>query len=262
MKRFGPATLLMLAALFASATVFAQGTDDHINDRVEFPVEKRLAAAILERVDRRRPVLIVENGPDAQLAVGPYVIFRLVDAGMSVKVSTLATTSYGTSRRYRVGTDPQVVLITSGKAELPSGPGELIDFQSFDRGPSARFDALASARSALIAKLSKTALGAKVTLAPGAGAFMQQRYSDLERYTLGAAFVSLPTNPRPALLNDQFLQLVLAGVVVSPAFDRSDVQQLLALPPAPKLGFWRGEQVQARLLSIEQLRASEFRTFR
>src|SRR5207237_7472921 len=78
----GPLALLAVAALLATAILFVSGTDDHDGLSPTFAAEKRIAAAVLRRIDRRHPVLVVSQGSAANLAVGPYVIARLVEAGV------------------------------------------------------------------------------------------------------------------------------------------------------------------------------------
>ena len=130
-------------------------------------VEKRIDTAVLARIDRHRPVFVIGDGPDAQLSVAPQLIFRLIEAGVTVRVLPLLSATYGGGREYRPGADVTTIAIASGKAHQPSGPGELISFQPFGPGRTKQFDELAAERTALLNSLVASVRGAKVELTPG-----------------------------------------------------------------------------------------------
>jgi hypothetical protein len=249
--RLGPPALLVVAALIATSIAFTDGRDDHNRELPSFTAERRIAAAVLSRVDRRRPLLVVEHGNDAILSVGPYVILRLVEAG--VDVSSFDVSIYGSARRYRPQSHPTVVVITSGKAQLPSGPGELLAREPFGPGPTQQFDEISAERTTLLDTLARSALGAKVVLTPGTSELIKRRYSPTQRYAIGVRLAQLPTDPRSALDNPDILTLVGDGRFRSPAFDSSEARRLLDLPPTHFQGPWHDEQVEAlRFDSLQQ----------
>jgi hypothetical protein len=246
-RQLVPVALIVSAALIATSIVFVHGRDDHNRELPAFAAEKRIAAVVLARIDRHRPVLVVENGNDANLSVGPYVIFRLIRAGVKVQVSPFSISTYGRGRAYRPRSNPLVLTISSEAAQRPFGPGQLLTVQPFGPSRSTQFDVIAAARNSLLDDLSAAALGVKVELAPGAGALMARQYAAVEMYKIAVFLATLPTNPRAALGQPDFLRLVLAGRLRAPAFDLNKVFRLLTLPPTPVLGTYGDEQVEVRL---------------
>ena len=75
-----------------------------------------------------------------------------------------------------------------------------------------------------------------------------KRFPPLRRYAIAVLFGELPTDPRTALMSNDFLTLVLAGGLRAPAFDAAKVRRLLVLPPARFRGFGDDEQIEVRLL--------------
>ena len=98
--RLAPIALLVVAALIAASIVFVSGSDDHNRERPAFALEKRVAAVVLDRVDRDHPVVIVSSGYAANLSIAPYLIFRLLEAGVTVEVPKDITPTYGKHRQY------------------------------------------------------------------------------------------------------------------------------------------------------------------
>ena len=214
-RAVGPFVLLLVAALIVTSVPFVHAKEDRISDVNEFGAEQRLADAVLARIDKHRPVMVVESGADATFSVGPHVIFRLVQSGLDVEVNAAGTSDYGKDRRYRPGANPTILMISSGKAQLPSGTGEFVAREPFGAGPTPEFDAISAERTALLRRLAAQSSGVKVALAPGAFAFIR-RLSSLQAYALSSAIAKLPSDPESALANANLLRLVLAGEVLSP----------------------------------------------
>jgi hypothetical protein len=254
-RRLVVPALFLVAALITAATVFARGTDDGVTDRRAFALERRTAAAVLARVDRARPVYVVESGRDATLSVGPYLIFRLVQAGVRVEVSSLTASAYGRDRLYRRSSGAAILVVTSGAAQPPIGPGELVTRQPFGPAQDAEFDSLSATRGALVRALSAAAMGVTMELTPR-GRALVRAYSPLQQYALNTDLSTLATAPHHALSNPDFLDLVLAGGLRSPRFDPAQVRRLLDVPSAPYHGVWGDEQVQVRLFGAGQLTAA------
>jgi hypothetical protein len=248
--RLGPTALLVVAALITTGIVFVSGKDDHNREVPDFAIEKGVNAAVLARIDRRQPVLVVAVGQDASLSVAPALILRLVEAGVKVEVQAYLTTSYGTNRAYRPGA-PWIV-VTSGHAVVPPGPGELIWTQPFGRGRTAAYKALAAQRTALLDKLSAATLGSKVELAPGGKHLIDSKYPGLDGFVVGSLLVHMSVDPRAAFGDARVLQLILDGVLRSPAVDLATVRRLLDLPAYMHKGTWGDEQVAVHFLTPAQ----------
>ncbi|MDQ1466683.1 MAG: hypothetical protein QOH10_1098 [Actinomycetota bacterium] len=246
--RILPPALLVVAALIATAIVFVHGKDDHNQQRPAFALEKRIGAAVLARVDRTHPVVVVSEGFDASMTVRPYVVFRLVEAGVHVEVPSYLIDTYGHHRRYRPLRQSRTtaIVISSGKTKVPTAPGELISTQFFS-----------PERTALLDDLSAAAFGTTVTFAPGARELLDREFRGLQRLYVDSLFRQLPTDPRPALEQPAFLKLVARGIIRTPAFDPSKVRRLLALPPE-RTAVAGDEQVQVRLLDPGQVQSPAF----
>ena len=248
--RLGPVALLVAAALVTTAIVFVSGNDDHNREVPDFAIEKGVNAAVLARIDRRQPVLVVGVGQDASLSVAPTLILRLVEAGVKVEVQGYLTMAYGTSRTYRPGA-PWIV-VTSGHAVEPSGPGELIWTRPFGRERTAAYTALAAQRTALLDDLSAAVRGSKVELAPGGQRLIERTYPGLDGFVVGSLFLHMSANPRPAFGDARVLRLILAGILRAPAVDIAKVRRLVDLPAYAHKGAWGDEQVAVYLLTPAQ----------
>jgi hypothetical protein len=255
--RLGPPALVVIAALITSGIVFVSGNDDHNREVPEFAIEKGVNAAVLARIDRRQPVLVVAVGQDASLSVAPSLILRLVEAGVKVEVQSYLATSYGTNRAYRSGA-PWIV-VTSGHAVEPAGPGELIWTRPFGPERGAAYDALAARRTALLDELSAAALGSKVEWAPGAQHLIERKYPGLDGFVVGSLLLHMSTDPRAAFGDSRVLQLILDGVLRSPAVDLANVRRVLDLPAYNHRGTWGDEQVAVHFLTPAQAAPCEER---
>jgi hypothetical protein len=240
--QLAPVALIVIAAVIAASTVFTTGNDDHNRERPAFALEKRVSAAVLARIDRHRPVVITSDGLAASLSIAPYVLFRLVEAGVAVEVPKSQGSTYGSHRIYQPGSDTPAIVISSGAGKLPSVSGELITIERF-----------APARTALLDELSAEALGVKVEQAPGATALVDRLYPGLRHLYIDPLLALLPTDPRVALGQPAFLNLVLAGLLRSPAFDEVKVRRLLDLPASGNT-IGRDEQVAVHIVEPDQIR--------
>ena len=246
-----PIALLLTAALIAVSVAWTNGSDDHNRERPNFALERRVTKAVLARIDQRRPLLVSTVGSDATLSVAPHIIFELVRAGVRVQVPATVTETYGDSRRYRPRSGAARLIVFSGKAVEPSGPGELIAVEHYGPAQSAEYERLAARRTALLDELSAAALGKKVELAPEADAFIN-RLPASSRYVLAVMLGNLPTDPRSALGWATFLQLARSGLIRSPAFDQSKLLELLTLPAYGHRGAFGDERVEVRLVPAGQ----------
>ena len=241
-----PTALLVVAALVASSIVFVTGSDDHNALSATFRAERRIAQAALAHVDRHHPVLVVEEGNAANLAIGPYVIARLVEAGLTVEVPRFVAATYGTHRAYRPGPNVSAIVVLSGVATLPSAPGALLATEPFDRE-----------RTMLLDTLAATARGVPVVLAAGAEPLIRRLYPGVQRISFARLLARLRFNSRAALEQTRFLQLVLEGALRSPRFDDSQVRRLLAMRPE-RTTFAADEEVSVRLVDAGQLQTPDF----
>jgi hypothetical protein len=240
--------LLVVAALLAASIVFVHGSDDHNREFPDFALEKRVAATVLARIDHHRPVYVTGLGTDASLSVAPQLILRLIEAGIEVQVPPFWAPTYGKERRYRPRSNPTSLVISSGQAHRPSGDGELLTVQSFGPPNDPRLAELSARRTALIDRLSAAARGVKVELAPGAGTYIAQRFSDLQLYHINFLLFIMPAYPSAALAEPEILWLALQGKLRAPALDMEDVRRLLQLPPYAHLGLNGDEQVEVRIV--------------
>jgi hypothetical protein len=246
--RLGPPALLVVAALLATSIVLVHGSDDHNRELPDFALEKRVDAAVLARIDRHRPVYVTGLGTDASLSVAPQLISRLVEAGFTVEVPAFWTTTYGNERKYRPRSHPTTIVISSGRAQRPTGDGELITVQHFGPPDDPRFAALSATRSALLDRLAAAARGVKVELTPGAGALIERRFSGLQLYRINFLLFIMPKYPRTVFAEPEILWLVLQGILRAPALDPNDVRRLLELPAYEHLGLNGDEQVEVRIV--------------
>jgi hypothetical protein len=237
----GPVALLVAAAFIATSTVFVSGHDDHNREAPAFALDKRVGAAVLAHVDRRHPVVVVAEGYAAGITVAPYVVFRLVEAGLRVEVPAPLTATYGAQRRYDPSSDPSAIVVSSGTTTLPAAPGTLI--------ASERFSA---ERSALLDELAAAARGVKVELTPRGRTLIERKYQGLARSYVDALLKDLPTHSRAVVDTPLFLSLVVDGVLRSPALDKTKAQRLLDLPETDST-IGGDEQVEIHWLGSAQV---------
>jgi hypothetical protein len=242
--RLAPVALLVITALITTAIVFVSGADDHNRERPAFALEKRVAAIMLDRIDRDHPVAIVSSGYAANLSIAPYLIFRLLDAGVTVEVPRSLTPNYGRHRQYDPRSGASALVVVSGERTLPSvtDQGEVITSQS-----------LSPERAALLAELTAQARKSGIELAPDADALVDREYPGLIGTYTKALLKTLPSDPRRALAQPVFLKLVLDGILRSPLLDESKVRRLIEL--SPDLTTIGGdEQIEVRLLTPDEVR--------
>jgi hypothetical protein len=251
-SRLGPLALLVVSALIAGAVVIVHGKDDHNRELPEFALEKRIDAAVLSHIDRHRPVLIIGDGSDANLSVVPHLVFRLVNAGVKVEVLPYLTTIFGNGRGLRG--EPSAIIVSSGTAQDPLGPGQLIAMRPYGPGFTAQFNALYAQRTALLDQLSTEVAGSKVVLAAKADAVIRHEHSGLSAFVVGVVLANLAAAPRVAFGDPTILRLLLKGVLRSPIIDQSKVQRLLGLPAYGHIGTYFDEQVAVHLLTPAEAR--------
>jgi hypothetical protein len=230
------------SALVAASTVFVSGRDDHNREKPAFRLEKRVASAVLDRVDRDRPIVIVFSGYSATLAVGPHVLFRLVEAGVPVDVTRHLAPAYGRHRRFKRERGMAVLVVSSGRGDLERRPGELIASEHY-----------APERTRLLDDLSAEVRGKEVVLAPGADALIEHEFPGAREKFIDPLIERLPDDPRFALEQPVFIELVLKGLLRSPTFDEAKLHRLLQLLPERNT-VGADEVVEVRLLSPEQFR--------
>jgi MFS family permease len=240
-QALAPTTLLVIAALIATSIAFVGGSDDHNREEPAFRLEKHVGSVVLAKVDRRHPVVVVGIGFAGGLSVAPYVIFRLVEAGLRVETPPGLDAAYGAERNYDPNSGAQAILVSSGETKLPKVPGTLISNGFFS-----------PERSALIAKLAVQAKGVKVVLAHGAREAIDRTYTGVYRYYVDSMLKQLPTNPRAVIDLTTFQRFVLNGWIVSPALDVAKVKRLSKLP-SDDTSIGGDTQVQVRLLTPAQL---------
>ena len=100
----------------------------------------------------------------------------------------------------------------------------------------------------LLDDLPRRAAGVKVELAPGASAFIGRKFSGISLYQIEVEFSNLPVDPRLALRDPAFLELVLKGSLRAPVLSQSKVRRLLDLPAYGYRGTNLDEQVEVRLV--------------
>jgi hypothetical protein len=242
MHRLAPIALVVMAALIATAIVFVHGEDDRNPPAALVRLDQRVADAVLARVDRSHPVVVAADGFAASTAIAPYVIFRLVEAGIAVEVPPHLKLAYGNDRRFRQSANPSAIYIVSGERTLPSAPGAVITRQSFS-----------PERTALVDELTAVARRDTIELAPGAHALVDREYDGLLQRYVDALLARLPTDPRTALAQPLFLRLVLKGILLRPVLDEAKVRRLIAL--RPELTTVGGdEQVAVHVLGPDEVR--------
>lgn len=243
--RVAPVVLLVLSLLIATSIVFRNGKDDHNRERPAFALEQRVATAVLARIDHHQPVVVVyDEGYAANISVGPALVFRLVEAGVPVKVSTLLTHVYGSNRRYRRGDRVSAIVISSGTVKLPALPGTLLTRQAFS-----------AERTQLLDDLVAAAGDGNVTLAPGAQATINRENTGVRRTYMRLLIAGLKTKTREVIEQPSFLRLIVRGMIASPVFDKAKARRLLELS---KGSYTVGpdEQVEVHLLSPDQVRSA------
>jgi hypothetical protein len=243
LRALQPVALLAVAAVITTTTVVVRGPDDTNREEPAFALERRVDSAVLDRIDRNHPVAVVMRGSDAY-SVGFNVIFRLIEAGVAVELSTTEAQPYGDYRRFRPDAGASALIIASGTKELPPPTGEVITYEVFDPGYTALLDDLCAA-----------AAPANVELAPGAAALIDREFPGIRKPFIDPLLAHLHDDPRRALQEPIFLRLVLKGMLRSPMLDRAKVERLLRLI-TQRHTITGGERLRVSLLTPAQLRAA------
>ncbi len=242
-RHFAAPALLIIAALIATTTVFVSGRDDHNREAPGFALEKRVGAAVLARVDHHHPVVVVTYGYAAGISVGPYVILRLIEAGVPVETPASLAATYGNARVYRPDSEPSALVISSAARKLDPEPGTLVTTQLFS-----------AERSRLLDELAADVRAGKIVLTPDARARIERRYAAAARTFVHDLLDGLSTDPRAVLEQPTVLALVVDGMISAPATDRATARRLLELP-ADQTTIGGDEQLQVHLLTPAQLRS-------
>jgi hypothetical protein len=243
LRALQPVALLAVAAVITTSTVVVRGRDDTNREEPAFALERRVDAIVLDRIDRNHPVAVVMRGSDAY-SVGFNIIFRLVEAGVAVELSTTEAEAYGDYRRFRPDAGASALFVESGTKELQPPSGAVIAYEVFDPAYTALLDDLCAAAAA-----------SKVELAPGAAALIDREFPGVRKPFIEPLLEHLHDDPRRALQEPIFLTLVLKGMLRSPALDRVKVQRLLGLITT-RHTITGGERLRISLLTPAQLRAA------
>ena len=149
--------------------------------------------------------------------MAPTLILRLVKAGVKVEVQNYLTTSYGTNRAYRPGA-PWIV-VTSGHAVEPPGPGELIWTRPFGPERTAAYERPRRATDRAARRPLRRSARIESRVGARSASTHRQQVSGARR--LRRRFPARPhvRRSRAAFGDARVLQLILDGVLRSPAVD-------------------------------------------
>jgi hypothetical protein len=216
-RRIAQAALFLAAALIVAATAIVSGRDDHNREVPAFAFEPGDASAVLRLVDHRRPVVVDLEGA-AGISIGEHVVFRMIQDGLAVQFSPSALPFYGTQRKYAPASDPTILVVKSGRADMPAPPGRVIRDELFD-----------PQYTALLDELTDTARSSALELAPDAHAIIARDFTPNRRPLVEGLLSLYAKDPRGVVANSLFLKLVEVGVVRAPAFDVAKLQRLQVL---------------------------------
>jgi hypothetical protein len=240
-QRLAPVALLLVAALVAGCTASIRGADDTNREAKSWAFEKRAAKAILARIHKDKRIQVTISG-HAALTTGGHLIFRLVQAGVPVRLQPSDAIFLGRHRRIGKNEHVPAIVVQSGGEDLPTPPGQLLARGEFD-----------PTYTRLADKLVAQAKRGPVEKAPNADQVIDEKYGRQAREKIiEPMFRDLGKSTRAIVTQPVFLQLVLDGVLRSPSFDRGDVQAMLDAIPHRKtvLG---DERIQVSLLTADEL---------
>lgn len=241
-RGLAPVALLLVCALLTASIAFTDGPDDQIRDLVSFGPDRTVAAAVLAKVERTTPIVVVVRGFAATYSIAPYLIARLVDAGVTVEVPDAETVWYGRGRRYDGASGAAALVVVSGPTRPASGPGRLVAMTRF-----------APERTALIHELAAAARGKDFSLEPGVERRVHGAFPGYPAAVIDQWFAQLPKGVDERLENPAFLRLVLDGVFRSPVFDPAKIRRLRDLPARQNV-IQGDEQVEVHLLTPAEVR--------
>jgi hypothetical protein len=144
----------------------------------------------------------------------------------------------------RPGENVAAVVVRTSQAPLPRVPGKVIAAETFD-----------PEYSRLLDELVEVAREADVEPAPDADAVVGRAFGDAARAFIPPLLDGLRTDPRKALQQRLFLELVLAGALQSPHFDLDKVRHLLDLA-GHRRDVLGDERVEVSLLTPAEWRAA------
>jgi hypothetical protein len=244
-SRLAPVALLLVAALVAGCTASIRGEDDTNRESRSFHLEKIAMARILANIDHDEPITLVPSG-NAALTVSGHIIFGLVKAGVPVRLRPQEALFLG--RHRRIGDDEKLpVIVVQSGLDTPKPPGKVLVDTAFDP----RYTRLAD-------RLVEQANVGDVEFAPDAAQIIDRKYGKNARAFIEAMLRTLqdPDKTRSIVGQPVFLDLVLAGVLTSPTFDRDDVRAMQVASPHRRTVL-NDEELRVSILTPDELR--EFR---
>jgi hypothetical protein len=236
-----PVVFLVIAALVATATLMTRGHDDANRERPAFRIERRVASAVLDHIDHDEPVAVALYGHAAG-SIGAHLIFRLVEAGVPIKLRKDDAVFLGRHREAPADHELPTLFVTSDKKPLPRLEGDKVVDETFD--PEA---------TKLIDDLGRVAEEGTFVLAPDADALIEREYPGRDRDFVDPLFSLLESDPRSAFVHPALVHMILEGAVQSPTFDEGKLRRLLELLP-DRLTVLEDERLQVWLLTPKQLR--------
>jgi hypothetical protein len=245
-RRLAPIALVVVAALFTTATATISGRDDHDPERQLFDIEPALGSAVLRNVDHKHPVVVSFSGPSAT-DIGFYIIFRLVQAGVPVEVPRFLSQDFDGHRKYTPSPNTPAIVLESSGAPLAPQAGRVIASHDFvDPEYSALVDQLVAEAGTQNIVWGPNAQQALIRDIPNAG----------NRKLLEIQLDNFSKNPRLTLTNDFFLKYVEEGIITSPHLDLAKVQRLRQLSAQQNNKVLGDEQVRIRLVPADQVGGS------
>jgi hypothetical protein len=238
--RIAQAVLFSAAALIVAATVIVSGRDDHNREVPAFAYEPGDASAVLRRIDHGRPVVVDLEGA-AGISVGEHVVFRMIQDGLAVQFPSSALPFFGTQRKYVPASDPTILVVKSGRADMPRPAGRVIRDELFD-----------PQYTALLNELTDTARSSALELAPDAHAIVTRDVTPSRRPLVEGLLSLYAKDPRGVVANSLFLKLVEDGLVRAPAFDVAKLQRLQVLATRNRR-VQDDERLQIYLLTPQEL---------
>jgi hypothetical protein len=242
-KRLGPVALVTVAALITASTVFITGNDDANREKNAFATEKQIDRAELDHIDHDQPILFLTTG-HAALTFGANAIFRLVEAGVPVRVDSFNAVFLGRHRKEQRGVELPALVLRTSTGPLPPLPGKVLVDKVFD-----------PEYTSLLDELTAVARRSKVELTPDAYAIIDRDYSPAARPFIRLLYSQLESDPRTTLARPQFLALLQKVVLRSPVFDMAKIRRLQSLIHRDRLVVGE-ERVQLSLLTPSELRVA------
>ena len=210
-----PAVVLALVAVTVGATATAHGDNDRRRDDLLFAFEARAADAVLDVIDRDRPVHIATRGSAAFLAISPSLTLALEEAGVDVRLETtdavevdLAQRDGYAPHRLALAPDPGArIRVVTGRGDLPDVPGRVV----------ARF-ALGVRADEIAAELVAQLRAGPIVVSDRADELLADVPAS-GRGLLEYALAVIETEPEDVVRSTPALELLRAGYLESPRLD-------------------------------------------